>query len=105
MLEHEIVGPVIAGGLAALGAFIAVRVSVARIDSTVKAHMKESDRRFDRVERVVGITGDPPVFLTAAEWRARMEAIVQQLDDLKADLKEVLEKTNNLEKTNGREVP
>lgn len=84
MLPHEVYSAVIAAAFAGIGAWVAVRVSLARVDQRLSDHMTSSDRRFERIEKVVGITGDPPAFLTAAEWRARMEYVTKKLDELSA---------------------
>jgi hypothetical protein len=95
-----ILGAGIAGSLTAFGAWVAMRVTVAKleqkiaddktsIDTRFADHREEIDRRFTRVERIVGINGDPPVFLTAAEWRVHASSTASALDTLDARFREV----------------
>jgi len=93
-------GAGIAGSLTAFGAWISMRVTIAKIEQRIAGdktamdtrfadHREDIDRRFTRVERIVGINGDPPVFLTAAEWRVHASATASALDTLDARFREV----------------
>ena len=97
----SLVSALLARGLAGAGAVIAMRDSLTRMDQRLKDHVGEANRRFERVEKVVGINGDEPMFLTAIEARLRFQHVDAKAMEIGASVEEVATELRTLIAKNG----
>jgi hypothetical protein len=84
MVANAFLGALLAGIVSGIGSFIAVRISLARQEQRMQDHINEDDRRFGRIERALGISGEGvAMFMTGAETRARLDQLADRLEDVR----------------------
>lgn len=89
-------GGIVAGILSGFAAWNAIRVTLAKQQQKLEDHIVEVNRRFERIEKVVGIDGTQPAFMRREETEAafqhndeRWETVQDVLAELRAGQKEI----------------
>jgi hypothetical protein len=89
----------LAGGALAAGvAWVAMRVTLAKVEQRLADHIGEDHRRFAVIERAIGIDGSTPAFVRREEAdvhvsiaNARWEQIQGALTELRNGQKDIME--------------
>ena len=85
----SIAGPLISAILVGVVSWTAVRVSVAKIQQQLTDKAENDNRRFDRIERIVGIAeGDGSAFVRRSECLLIENAVKSRLDDIRNDIRD-----------------